>query len=347
MQIPDVHYESRAHFLPSGFALIWPFRNVPKEGGPYELFLDNNALANAEWLKNLEPTLRDKIVVSPMLALAEQWRSNPHFRSDAEVRIERFIEPFVESGIRFPDGYAKAQVASLVKNEASWRSQWMLVYLYVVLLYRITKAVKGDVIPDKLLGELKYQDVPMFNGCIMLCCLASYLRSNQSTRLVGDSSAAFSYLNRFVSLHGSSKGEVEFDENYARNRACDLFTWSAVGTLYHNGFQPAGEPVIVTQDKALSKLIFRCFPGYLDKTGKMAFSFDERTFDSQHAARIVDCIKAVVGPVGPPVDRNEQFRRMDTLRAYGTQKAELNLAAAVNRIWDSWLKPGFQGAFRW
>jgi hypothetical protein len=346
VQIKDVPYENRLKLLPSGFALIWPFRNVPRSDGPYELFLDNNALGRADWLKGLEPEFRDKIVVSPMLALAEQWLSNPHFRSDTEGRIEKFVTPFIEAGVRFPADYAKAQANSLAKSEVAWRAQWMLVYLYVVLLYRITKARKGDTVPDDLLAHLKHQDVPMFNGCIMLCCLASYLRSNQYVRLVGDSKAAYSYLNSFISLHGKAKEENEFDENYVRNRAGDLSIWCAVGALYQNGFHPAGEPVIVTQDNALSKLIFRCLPGYLDPSGRMAFSFDQRAFDSQHGAAITERIRAACGVVPPMTGRDEQLQRMDTLRAYVTRSADTQLATAVDQVWESWLKPGYHESFQ-
>lgn len=346
LQINDVPYERRVKLLPSGFALIWPIRNLPVGNGPYELFLDNNALVNADWLKELGSELRDKTVVSPMLSLAEQWLSNPHFRSDAVGRIGKFVTPFIAAGIRFPADYARAQANSLAKNEVAWRTQWMLVYLYVVLLYRILKARKGDAVADELFAQLKHQDVPMFNGCIMLCCLASYLRSNQSVRLVGDDIAAYSYLNSFVSLHGKAKGESEFDESYVCNRAGDLTTWCAVGGLYHNGFLAAGESVIVTQDKVLSKLIFRCFPGYLDASRRMMFSFDERTFDPYHAAAITERIRAVVGTVRPTVGRDEQLKRMDTLRAYVTWAADTQLVTAVDRVWESWLKPGYHESFR-
>jgi hypothetical protein len=346
MSIIDIPYEDRIEPLPGGFALIWPFRNCPKGPGPYELFLDNNALARSDWLNELKPNLRDRVILNPMLAWAEQWLSNPLFRANAEGRVTEFIDPFVEAGIRFPADYARTQARSLAANDTAWRSQWMLAYLYVVLLYRITKARKGDDVPEKLLTGLKDQDVPMFNGCIMLCCLASYLRSNQAMRLVDDGNAAYSYLNSFISLHGSGKGESEFDENYIRNRAGDLFVWYALGWLFQNGFQPAGEPVLVTQDKALTKLILRCFPGYLDPSGRMMFTPDERPFEARHASALVERIKATVGFPRATVDRTAKLNRMDTLRSYVKQGADAQLSDAVDRVWESWLTPGFQATFR-
>ncbi len=81
MSITDIPYENRIATLPSGFTLIWPFRNCAKGQGPYELFLDNNALARSDWLNNLEPSLRDRVVLNPTLAWTEQWLSNPLFRA--------------------------------------------------------------------------------------------------------------------------------------------------------------------------------------------------------------------------------------------------------------------------
>jgi len=345
-QIEDIPYQSRVKVLSSGFTLIWPFRNLPKGRGPYELFLDNNALVHTSWLKDLGSEFRNKIIVSPTLALAEQWLSNQRFQSNPKERVKDFVAPFIKAGIKFPSNYASIQAESLAKNETAWRTQWMLTYLYVVLLYRITKARAGDTIPNDLLAHLKYQDVPMFNGCIMLCCLASYLSSNQSAHLVGDDKAAYSYLNSFISLHGKAKGESEFDENYLRNRAGDLSIWCMAGALYHNGFRPAGEPVIVTQDKALSRLIFRCLPGYMYPNGQMAFSFDERTFEPLHATAIEEHIRATVSGIRQPVGRDEQLRRMDTLRTYVTQAADAQLVAAVDQTWERWLKPGFHESFQ-
>lgn len=347
MSIADVPYEHRVKPLLGGFALIWPFRNLAIGPGPYEAFLDNNALARSDWLKGLGQDVREKLILNPTLAWAEQWLSNPSFRANAAERVTEFIAPFVKAGFPFPADYAKSQARSLADNDTAWRAQWMLVYLYVVLLYRITKARKGDIIPEKLLTELKDQNVPMFNGCIMLCCLGSYLRSNQSMRLVGDDNAAYSYLNSFISLHGSGKGESDLDGNYLRNRAGDLSLWYALGALFQNGFQPAGEPVLVTQDKALTKLILRCFPGFLAPTsGQMMFTPDERAFGTEHRNAIIGRIKATVGIPRPTTDRAEQFKRLNTLRTYVKLGASDQLSDAIDQVWEEWLTPEYHVSFK-
>lgn len=346
MTVADIPYEERMAPLHGGYAMIWPFRNLGKGSGPYELYLDNNALARHEWLKSVDPNMRKRIILNPALAWAEQWLSNPSFRSNAEDRIGEFIAPFVSEGFLFPAQYASLQARSLKKNDAAWRTQWMLVYLYVVLLYRIIKAKKGDDLPEKLLAGLKNQDVPIFTGCIMLCCLGSYLRSNQNMRLAGDSNSAYSYINSFISLHGRGKGESEFDENYLRNRVGDLSLWYALGALMHNGYKLAGEPVLVTQDRVLVRLILRCFPSYLDPSARMMFTFDERAFDPQHRGAIVERISATVRAPRPSIDRQAQQKRMDTLRDYVKQGADEQLVSAIDRVWNDWLTPGFNSSFQ-
>lgn len=342
----DVPYEERITVLKNGLALIWPFRNLAKGLGPYELFLDNNALVRSEWVKALEPSFRSSVVLNLSLALSEQWLSNPLFRMDVDRRIAEFIAPFADAGFRFPTDYAQAQARSLAANDAALRAHWMLLYLYVVLLYRINKVSKADKVPENLLAKLKDQDVPFFNGCIMLCCLSSYLRSNQAMRLVGDNNAAYSYLNSFISLHGSGKGESQLDTNYLRNRVGDLSVWYTLGAILQNGFKLAGEPVLVTQDKALSKLILRCFPGYLDPDAPMMFTIDERPFDITHATSIAELIKNTIGRTRPTVDRKIQLQRMNRLREYVKRGADAQLSHAVDSVWADWLKPGFHATFR-
>ncbi len=326
--------------------MVWPFRNLEKGQGPYELFLDNNAVVRSEWLRGLKLKVTGGIALNPTLAWVEQWLSNASFRDNAEGRINDFLAPFIAEGFCFPVGYARAQARSLESNERAWKTQWMLVYLYVVLLYRIVKARKGDSIPAKLLAELRSQDVPIFSGCIMLCCLGSYLRKNQKVRLVGDDNSAYSYLNSFISLHGSGKGESQFDENYLRNRVGDLSLWYALGSLLQNGFRPAGESVLITQDKALSKFILRCLPGVQISGLPMAFTFDERVFDDEHRDAIIEQIEAVVPTVSPTQTRQKQLERMSSLRDYVKRGADQELVEAVDRVWEEWLTPGFNLSFQ-
>lgn len=355
MVLKDIPYEQRVKQLNQGFTLIWPFRNVPAGSGPYEVFLDNNALARTSWLSGIDPAMRQKIVLNPMLAFAEQWLSNEHFRADPVKRINEFISPFVKAGFTFPPQYAEDQAQSLKKNANAWRTQWMILYLYVVLLYRITKAKNSDPIPQSLLMQLNQQDVPMFGGCIMLCSFASYLRSNQQMHLVGDSeAAAYSYLNSFISLHGGRKGENEVNTDYLRNRAGDLTLWCLLGSLIQNGFTPAEEPVVLTQDKALAKLIFRCCPGVLVDNRQMSFSPDERTFSEDHRQAILDIIAAtradpsLIKMRASSLDpkRETQLQRLDNLRNYVKKGADSQLSDAIDAVWNEWMVPGFFESFQ-
>lgn len=48
-----VPYGERCVLTPSGCAVVWPFLNAKKGDGPYELFLDTNALSKVDWARQL------------------------------------------------------------------------------------------------------------------------------------------------------------------------------------------------------------------------------------------------------------------------------------------------------
>lgn len=94
MQItnPPVPYADRYIRTSSGTAVVWPFLNAEKGSGPYELFLDTNALTNVQWFAQLPVEIRRKCVINPWPALQEQWLSNPQFRESTSDRINAMIE---------------------------------------------------------------------------------------------------------------------------------------------------------------------------------------------------------------------------------------------------------------
>lgn len=336
----DIPFSERCIKLPSGYALIWPYRDIAKANGPYELHLDNNAFVRGAWIDEL-PALQKKLTISPFHALVEQWLSNPQFRSDASARIESFLLPFQKAGIVFEPGFSQKLEGQLAKNQEVLRSQWMLTYLYVILLYRITFAKKDDKKPTSLLEDLKNREVPMFAGCIMLCCVAEFLKRNQNVKLCGDKTPAFSFLSSLVSLHTTGKNESEINENYIRNRAGDISVWLSIPMLRQHGYKQAGEQVLVTQDKALVNLVFRCLPFVQIPNGNMAVSFDELSFEKKYADEIVEIIKNTVWQPKITVNRDGQLRRLENLRNHVTSDADPEIVSAVNKVWEEWITPGF------
>ncbi|MGH1499927.1 hypothetical protein ACRBEF_10400 [Yersinia proxima] len=341
----NISFSERIIKLPSGFSLIWPFRNVSKSVGPYELFIDNNALVTSRWFTELEASIKIKTVLSPSHALSEQWLSNPLFRDNAVERIKKFLTPFVNEGVLFESGYAEKCAHLLKMNEKESRSQWMIIYLYVVLLYRIVSSKKDDIHPKQLLMELNQIDVPRFNGCIMLCTLAGYLKENKTIKLIGDNKTAFSYIASFIDLHTRNKNESNVDERYLRNRVGDLSMWLYLPMLMQHGYKKAGELVVVTQDNVLKNFVFRCFPGVLIEDGQMAFSFDERSFESNHSENIMKRILANTNISFQPVDRKKQLEKLSRLKTHVIEGAEAALIAEVDKVWDEWLVPGFFDSF--
>ena len=67
----DIPYEKRCLELPSGFNIIWPFRNQARGFSATELMLDNNALSRSVWLKEASGITGSSISVTPMHALSE------------------------------------------------------------------------------------------------------------------------------------------------------------------------------------------------------------------------------------------------------------------------------------
>jgi len=341
MNNQNISFSERIISLSSGFSLIWPFRNVSKSSGPYELFLDNNALVTSRWFTELEMPMKQRSIISPFHALSEQWLSNPAFRNNAVERIEKFLTPFINQGLLFDINYATKYADLLKKHEKASKSQWMITYLYVVLLYRIVSAKKDDIQPKELLTALSKVDVPRFNACIMLCTLASYLKENKEIKIIGDNKPAYSYISSFVDLHTSNKNESIVDESYLRNRAGDLSIWLHLPALIHTGYQSAGELVVVTQDKALKNLIFRCIPSVLMESGRMAFSFDERSFEPHHSENITHEILANTKESFIPVSREEQLEKLERLKKHITYGAKETLVIQVDKVWEEWLLPGF------
>lgn len=341
----DVPFQERIIELPSGFTLIWPFRNLAKSKGPYELVLDNNALIRSGWFSELPKPLQYKAIISPFHAFTEQWLSNSSFRDNTQERIKSMIKPFSQQGQIFEDNYEDKLTDILTKNDLESKAQWMMSYLYVVLLYRVSLSKKGDSKAKELLQSLKDIDVPRFNGCVMLCTLAGYLNENKGVKLVGDSKPAYSYISSFVDLHSKNKNESFVDENYLRNRAGDLSMWLYLPMLIQNDYQQAGEPVVVTQDKALKKLVFRCFPGVITEGRRMAFSFDENSFEPVHSQEILKRIQANITQPSPRVSKVEQLKRLERLKVHVLEGAEDILISEVESAWEDWVVPGFFGEF--
>jgi hypothetical protein len=345
MNYLDIPFSDRVLDLPSGFSLIWPFRNVPRSIGPYELILDNNALIRSAWLRQLPASIENKIVLSPFHALSEQWLSNSEFKNNPAEGIEKLIIPFIQSGISFEKNYANNLSHLLEVNDNEIKSQWMLSYLYVVLLYRLVSSKKGDLKPKQLLSSLRDIDVPRFNGLTMLCTLAVYLKENQNLKLIGDEVTAYSYISKFVALQPIKKNEDSVGVSYLRNRAGDLSLWLCLPALVQNNYERAGELVVVTGDNVLRKLLFRCFPSVETESGQMGFSFDSNSFEVVHYESILQRIEANTSDTNIPKSRKEQIQKLQRLCSHVLEGAENELIFEVETVWKEWVAPGFFGEF--
>ena len=268
-----VPYANRIYFPNNGAAaVIRPFCDrAPTLTGPIELVLDNNALLHPEWLTSL-PKGRE-LILSPYLAIAEQWLSNPDFRIDAESRINEFIGKFEKLGARFRTGYAGELATQLSQNDAQLKYQHAVTFGYIAICRKLLDLKWTEEKASRWLAELSREDVPRFSGCLLLASLVIFLKNRQSICLPQDDALAYSYLQTFLAFHPKKKGEANYiTEAYLRNRAGDLALWYGVPLLTEQSLAWGGEPVIVTEDKALHRLLFRLIPPVYGTGKQIGFS---------------------------------------------------------------------------
>lgn len=336
-----IPYSERYIRTDSGTAVVWPFLNVEKSSGPYEFFLDTNALTNVQWFAQLPDKIRTKCAINPWPALQEQWLSNPQFRESAPDRINAMIESLAKLGASFRKDFARQQENLLQKNDAALRTQFSLIIPYIVVM----KSLMTQKIPSKeSLGHLEamvQQDIPRFTSAIMLTALGVLLKFNQSIKLADDSKPAFSYLDSFLAFQPRQKDEADhINVPYLRNRAGDLNLWLTLPQLRQLGYQFVGTPAVVTGDRALHRLIFRVFPSVMSSDLAMCFSLCPEGLPTSLSNKIISITSAVRVRAKPTAE--EQAVRMS--RLYNLAKsvcADKREQDALDAIYLEWWEPGF------
>lgn len=217
-----IPFLDRCTNLKESYSLIWPFLNVAKGSGPYELFLDNNALTRTRWLSDLPDSVKGKVVVNPWLALMEQWVSNAEFRCDPENRIKTFIAPFENAGIKFSSNHAANLADILSKNTRQIHTQWSLPFLHLAIVRKMLDRKFTLDLWAQELGKVANADIPRFSGCLILGTLVGYL-ANQKGLKLASKQALWPYIDSFFAYQPSKKKEPEYvTAAYLRNRAGDL-----------------------------------------------------------------------------------------------------------------------------
>lgn len=348
MKILDrtVPYAERCIRTSSGTSIVWPFLNTEKGSGPYELFLDTNALCKVQWFTQLPEEIRTKCIINPWPALQEQWFSNPQFRESTIDRIKAMINDLANQGAQFRERFAEDQERLLRKNDLALRTQFTFVVPYVAIMKSL---MSHKAPPDQVLQHLEdmaKKDIPRYSAVMMLIALFALLRNSQSLKLIGDSKPAFSYMESFISFQPGQKDETDhINIPYLRNRAGDLNLWLSVPLLRQQGYQFVGTPAIVTGDRALHRLIVRAIPPVLCTTQAMAFfpSQDEGLPICMHQ-RIVDFAKSIHARITSTTD--EQLVRMSNLfnlaKTYCSDPRERE---ALDQMFSEWWSPGFSRKF--
>jgi hypothetical protein len=340
---PRVPYSPRMHlFAKGGSALVWPFIDRGPRQAVVELVLDNNALTNAQWLAEVKAQFDGyAISINPWLALVEQWLSNEQFRSSPENRIKGFLEKFEMNGIHFDPDYPKMWAERLRRNDPQLRYYFGILFAYVAIMKKLVDWRRGTPEPFALLVELSRANVPRLSACLLLSCVALFLKEKQSLKLAGDSTTAMSYLSSFFAYQKDKHEPDHITRQYLRNRAGDLTVWYALPMLYEKGVSWAGDPVIVTRDKALYRLIFRLVPPVLGADGGSAIQFtpayNEIPDDWQALHEYVG--KLSFG-FSPPVDDNDKLVRLRNLFDFAKRCATDVEQTELDAAWSEWIAPG-------
>ncbi|MGN3935898.1 hypothetical protein ABVB18_11845 [Xanthomonas citri pv. mangiferaeindicae] len=345
----SVPYAARCERLPpSGtFAIVWPFVNLARGVGPYELFLDTNALARTEWAGQIPANERSRYCLNPWPALVEQWLSNPALRNDPDpaARVEAMLGKLAGHGFLFRPSFASEQIALLRKNEAALRHQFSLIFPYVAIMKSL---VSEKVPPEDALAKLDHvmqADVPRFTGLAMLLALCVQLKARQSLKLDGDSKPAYSYLDSFLSFQPCKKDELDhINVPYLRNRAGDLNLWLSVPMLRQAGYSFVGTPALVTEDKALHRVVLRTLPSVQTESRAVAFCVHPGELAADVCAKVVAAVTSVEvrGAMTPKV-REERLRRLFELAAGLCARPEER--AALEETWGTWCLPGMDDQF--
>lgn len=359
-------YNERTLFLSDRTALVWPFINLGITNGIHELYLDNNTLIKHKWYTLLPDSISKSSKLNFDQAFDEQWVSNPEFSSAAQRRINELLGPFRSYDVNIDAAYPEKKASQLARNSVIIHKSWMTSYLYVLLLYRIFKAKKGDTKPRELLETLKNKRVPRFGSLVSLCTVACYLKDNQNVRMRNDDKKAYSYVQDFVSPKLSAKNEGEGDVAYLRNRAGDCHLWLLplkLGAIADkerdNKAEAQGKDrldiaiddtftkmVLVTKDKALHSFVFKCFP-FVYSEDRLKGRFDKESFESEHSERIQTLIATNTDwrdfeALEPTIDSEEQFASQKRLFQHVTDGADASLIKEAERVWNEWLEPGFK-----
>ncbi len=330
----------RCHRTNSGTAVIWPFLNLEPHQQEIELFLDNNALTNSQWLSELPIALLRGCIVNPWMAIQEQWFSNPRFRQNPEARIDGWVASLGKYGVKFRKDYGNDQVKLLIKNEKALRKQFSSIVPFIAIMRcLLSSKMAVDVALDRL-TQLGQSDIPRFNSAIALTALGVALKNQQSFKWEGDPKPAYSYLWSFLDFHPANKDESDhMNVPYLRNRAGDLNIWLTLPVLHQLGYSIGNHSALATGDKALHRVILRAIPPVLTLSQITSFSLASEGLPREVYDRVSGVLLGLQTRVTPTLD--EQLARMrnlfDLAKASTDDQRERD---ALEAVFIDWWLPG-------
>ena len=104
--------------------------------------------------------------------------------------------------------------------------------------------------------------------------------------------------------------------------------------------------MIVTNDKALKKLIFRCFPFVWQDDKKMRVSFDKNSFDENSSEKIISLIDENLWEFTPPSSDEEKVIRLTNLKNHVLDGMDNNVKQEIEKVWKEWLINGIGSSYQ-
>lgn len=338
-----VPYPERILEILRGPALVWPYYNIRRGEGPFEIAPDSNSYRNPNWVEQLPSSMpRHKVIVNLLPALTEEWLANEKFRIDPERWILDIVARYEERGVCFRGNYATEIANMLRENSDALRYNWTLLFFYVAI---IKKLLERRNIEDAMreLVKVSNADVPRAGMMLSLGALCLFLKGRQRLCLPGDSKPAYSFVQRFFAFQPGRKGEVDhLSVAYLRNRSLDLGMYYFFPAMTSLGQRALGETVIATHDVPLRHLFFRILPFLFDPARAPAIptSIAQGEFAPDDGLAFVAWRSQLNQHFEPPLNQGQKLGRLENLAKYAKGLCERTAEKdALDEVWHKWAVP--------
>lgn len=330
-------------------AFIYPFIGQNPNSEAVELVFDTNAVIHPkDWMFALDQRLlkAENVVLNPHLAWVEQWLSNEQFLLSSTDKINKALESFGKYKCSFAHNYAEIQSQNLCKSDQDLRFKFAMLFGYIAIAKLLLDAKESfEWKCNKLVEISNERDFPRFSGMLMFIAITLYFQKYQKVKITGDTKPVFSYLESFFAFQSGNKNEKNYlNLSYLRNRSGDLTLWYSMPMLFGSAsdqqLSVVGNPVVVTGDKALNRVIFRLLPPSTTNGSEITFVFADKEIPSEYRDDLNRFVKSINTQFSPPKDEQEKLFRLECLMQRAVELTNISDEKnELNRILSECIAP--------